>query len=44
MYVCRDVFRRRNSLLHKTVEADKADKADRVGKADKAGKISRRSR
>ena len=30
MYIYRDVFRRRNSFLHKAIETNKVDKANRA--------------
>ena len=38
MHICKDTFRRRNSLLHKV------NKATKTNKANKADKISRRSK
>ena len=44
MHVRRDVFRRRNLLLHEayqTIEADKANEAIEADEADEAGKADK---
>ena len=41
MHVCKDAFRRRNSLLHKVDEVDEATEADKANKADKISKHNR---
>ena len=38
MHTCKDVFRRRNLLLHKTNKAIEVDKADEVNEINKQSK------
>ena len=41
MHVCKNAFRRRNSLLHEVDEVDEATEADEANEVDKISKRNR---